>query len=236
MIVIPTIDLRHGLCVLPGPPPADESLLLGSPVMVARSWAHAGFQRLHVIDADAEGGTGSNAAVVEDVIRDGALAIQTSGGVLSTDQIERFVDAGATLVVVGARGVEEPDWLASVAEFFPGMIVVSTDVHERRVVTRGWVHSVPLDIFDLIGDLTGLPLGGVLLSAVGGNGHRSAMDLALIEDLVQACDFPVMTLGGVLAMPDLRALEHRGVVAAVIGNVLDNGQLDARLVADEFGA
>ncbi|MEO6877220.1 MAG: HisA/HisF-related TIM barrel protein [Gemmatimonadaceae bacterium] len=236
MIVIPTIDLRHGLCVQPGPQPSDETLLLGNPIMVARSWAHAGFRWLHVVDADADGGTGSNAGMVEDVIRDSALDIQASGGVQCTDQIECLVDAGAALVVVGARGIEEPEWLASVAECFPGMIVVSTDVHERRVLTRGWVHSVPLDIFDLIGDLAGLPLGGLLLSAVGGNGHRSAMDLALIEDVVQACDFPVMTVGGVSAMPDLRALEHRGIVAAVIGSVLDNGHLDVRRVAEEFGA
>jgi phosphoribosylformimino-5-aminoimidazole carboxamide ribotide isomerase len=235
MIVIPTIDLRHGLCVQPGPQALDEALLLGNPVMVARSWAHTGFQRLHVVDADADGGTGSNASVVEDVIRDGALDIQASGGVQSADQIERFVDAGASLVVVGLRGVEEPAWLASVADSFPGVIVASTDAHERRVVTRGWVRNVRLDIFDVIDELDGLPLGGMLLSSVGGNGHRTSVDLALIEDVVQSCNFPIITVGGVSTMDDLRALEHRGVMAAVIGNVLDNGNLDARSVAEEFG-
>jgi phosphoribosylformimino-5-aminoimidazole carboxamide ribotide isomerase len=236
MIVIPTVDLRRGVCVQPSPLNGpDETIPLGSPVMVARSWAHTGFQRLHVMDSDAEGGTGSNAMLVEDVIRDGALDVQACGGVQSTDQIERLVDAGATRVVVGARGIDEPHWLASMTETFPGVIVVSTDVRERRVVTRGWVRNLPLDIFDVIDHLEGLPLGGMLLSAVGGNGHRTASDLALLEDIAESCEFPIIAWGGVSTMDDLRALEHRGVFAAVLGDVLYTGGLDVRSIAEEFG-
>jgi phosphoribosylformimino-5-aminoimidazole carboxamide ribotide isomerase len=236
MIVIPTIDLRHGASVQPNPANGtDEAVSPGNPIALARSWAHAGFQRIHVVDTDADTGAGSNARLLEDIIRDGALEVLAGGGVQSTDHIERLADAGAARVVVGSRGIAEPHWLASVAEAFPGLIVVSTDVRERRVVTRGWVRNLPLDIFDVIDDLDGLPLGGMLLSAVGGNGHRTASDLGLIEDVAQACDFPIIASGGVSTMSDLRALEHRGVFGAVLGSVLYDGELDARAVAQEFG-
>jgi phosphoribosylformimino-5-aminoimidazole carboxamide ribotide isomerase len=236
MIVIPTIELRRGLCLQPGPSSTDESVVpLGSPVAVARLWAHAGFQRLQVIDADAESGVGSNSALVEDVVRDGAIEVQVSGGVQSTDEIERFVDAGAVSVIVGLRAIEETRWLASVTESFPGQVVVGTDVRERRVVTRGWVRSVPLDIFDLLETVAGLPLGGILLSAPVVSGHRTAVDLALLEDVAESCDFPVMAAGGVSTMNDLRALEHRGIAAAVLAGALYTGELDTHAVAQEFG-
>jgi phosphoribosylformimino-5-aminoimidazole carboxamide ribotide isomerase len=45
-----------------------------------------------------------------------------------------------------------------------------------------------------------------------------------------------MSAGGVSAMDDLRALEHRGVAAAVLGSVLYSGALDPRAVAQEFSA
>src|SRR3954469_15894629 len=168
MIAIPSVDLRSGVCVQPTAADRQEQgAALGHPVTVARSWANAGFHRVHVLDLDADSGNGSNASLVEDIIRDGALDVQAGGGVQSTDQIERFVDAGATRIVLGSRALDEPAWLASASEAFSGLLVVGTDVRERRVVRRGWVRTLPLDIFDVIEDLNGLPLGGLLLSALG---------------------------------------------------------------------
>jgi phosphoribosylformimino-5-aminoimidazole carboxamide ribonucleotide (ProFAR) isomerase len=236
MIAIPSVELRRGICVQPSAQQgSDEPVALGHPIAVARWWANAGFHRLNVHDLDADTGSGSNADLIEDIIRDGALDVQAGGGVQSTDQIERFIDAGAVRVVVGARAIEEPSWLASVSDLYPGLLVVSTDVRERRVVTRGWVRNLPLDIFDVIDDWAGLPLGGVLVAALGGNGHRTATDLALLEDVAETCEFPVIAAGGVSTMNDLRALEHRGLAAVVLGSVLYSGELDARSVAQEFG-
>ncbi|HEY4217787.1 MAG TPA: HisA/HisF-related TIM barrel protein [Gemmatimonadaceae bacterium] len=236
MIVIPTLELRRGACLRSGPHNGgNEAASPATPVAVARSWANAGFQRLHVIDADAESGAGTNAELVEDIVRDGVIEVQVSGGIQSTDQIERLVDTGAASVIVGLRGIEDPRWLASVAETFPGQLMVGTDVRERRVVTRGWVHNVPLDIFDVLAELDSLPLAGLLLSAADANGHRTVSDLALLEDVAESCGFPVMAAGGVSTMNDLRALEHRGVAAAVLGSALYDGELDSRTVAQEFG-
>jgi len=235
MIAIPTLDLRHGTAVRTlVNSAADGGPSLGNPISLARTWATAGFRRLHVVDLDAANGGGSNAALMEEIIRDGALDVQAAGGVESTDAIERLIDAGAGRVVVGARALEERDWLEAAAESFPGLLVLETDIRERRVVTRGWVRSLPLDIFDVIEELDGLPLGGLLVSAAHPDGNRGSADLSLIEDIAQACDFPVMAVGAVQTMNDLRALEHRGISGVVLGNALYSGTLDPRAVAQEF--
>jgi phosphoribosylformimino-5-aminoimidazole carboxamide ribotide isomerase len=237
MIAIPTVDLRNGMCVKPaGLKSESGDLPVGNGIVVARAWASDGFRRLQIIDLDLESGSGSNANLIEDVIRDGALEIQIGGGVQSLEQIERLADAGASRVVLGARALDEPEWLAHVADLFPGLLMVSTDVRERRIVTRGWVHGLPLDILDLVEDLVGVPLGGLLVASVHLDGQHSGADLALLEDVAEACEFPVMSAGGVSTMDDLRALEHRGIAGAVLGTVLYSGALDPRAVAQEFGA
>jgi phosphoribosylformimino-5-aminoimidazole carboxamide ribotide isomerase len=236
MIVIPSIELRGGSVVRP-----TRNTTLGDmgisdhPVGVARAFANAGFQLLQIVDLDDKNGCGVNDNIMESIIRDGALDIQVCGDVHSTDQIERFADAGAVRVVLDSRAIEEPRWLATVAELFPGLLVVVTDVHARRVVTRGWVRSLPLDIFDVVEDLDGLPLGGLLLSSVANDAHRSPSDLSLLEDIADACEFPVMTTGGMISMADLRALEHRGIAAVLLECVHLGGELDARAVAQEYG-
>jgi phosphoribosylformimino-5-aminoimidazole carboxamide ribonucleotide (ProFAR) isomerase len=44
-----------------------------------------------------------------------------------------------------------------------------------------------------------------------------------------------MVAGGVRELQDLRAMQERGVMAAIVGRALYSGALDARLVAEEFG-
>lgn len=235
MIAIPAVDLRDGACVqLVGGSYAAERVRLADPVGVAQSWVHAGFRHLHVVDLDAATGSGSNDGIVEEIIRDAGVDVQVGGGVRSTERVQQLFDAGATRVVVGTRAIEEPEWLANVADLFPGLLVVATDVRERRVVTRGWVRTLPLDIFDVVEDLNDLPLGGLLVTAVHLEGQMAGTDLALMEDVAEASRFPVLASGGVSSMNDLRSLENRGVWGAVIGMALYTGALDARAVAQEF--
>jgi len=228
--------VRSGVCVRPaGGGESEPGLAVGDGIGVARGWAHAGFHRIHLVDVDVAAGSGCNDALIDEIIRDGAIEVQTHCAAQSTDDIERMIAAGAVRVVVGPRALEDPDWLAGAAELYPGLLVVATDVRERRVVTRGWVRTLPLDILDVVEDLNGLPLGGLLLSAATGDAARTNSDLALLEDVAEACDFAVIAAGAVSTMSDLRALEHRGVAAVLLGEALYNGQLDAHSVAMEFG-
>jgi len=237
MITIPTIELRGGAAAL-GPPSVtdDADLKARNPITIARAWASAGFPTTHVADLDALEGIGTNASLIDDIVRDGAIRVQAAVGARTTESVDRLFDDGAARVVLDVSAVEEPSWIASVVETYPGSVLVATDVRERRVVTRGWVRNLPVDIFDVIEELDGLPIGGLLISVVHGGRNSSSAELSLLEDIAESCDFPVMTVGGVVTMNDLRALEHRGISAVVLGNVLYSGALDARAVAQEFSS
>lgn len=235
MLAIPRIEIRGGLAIRPAGAGQAGGAPIGDAIGVARGFAHAGFHRVHVVDTEAAAGSDINAYVVDEIIRDGAIEVQTDDAPESSERIEQLVSAGAVQVVVGPRGLEEPDWLAGAAELYPGMLVVATDVRERRVVRRGWVRTLALDILDLVQELNGVPLGGLLISDGAAEASRNALDLSLLEDVADACDFPVIAGGGVFAMNDLRALEHRGVSAVLLGDLLYSGALDPRSVASEFG-
>jgi phosphoribosylformimino-5-aminoimidazole carboxamide ribotide isomerase len=176
----------------------------------------------------------ANDSLVDEIVRDAALEVQVDDAAESADEIDRLISAGVARVVVGPRSLDEPEWLASTAELYPGMLIVATDVRERRVVTRGWVRSLPAAVLDVVADLSGVPLGGFLVSSAHADGSRTCADLALIEDIADACDVPVIVEGAVQKMSDLRALEHRGVSAVVLGDQLFRGDLDPRSIALEF--
>ena len=87
MIVIPAIDLRNGRCVrLMQGRKSDVTVYNDDPVAVAREFAAAGAQMIHVVDLDgAFSETDSpNRAVVKRMLETVDVPIEFGGGVRST--------------------------------------------------------------------------------------------------------------------------------------------------------
>ena len=237
MLAIPAIDLREGCVVqLVGGDFEKEKIRIGDPRDVARRWTGYGFSRLHVVDLDAATGRGTNRPLVRDLLADATTPVQVGGGVRTTEAIESLVSDGAAFVVVGTRGVDDPDWLREITDANPGTIVLAADVRDRRVLTHGWTRELPRNILDLVDDLSGVALGGLLVTAVHREGQMAGTDLPLMEDVAEASEWPVFASGGIATMHDLRALEDRGLAGAVLGMALYTGALDPRTIAEEFAA
>lgn len=230
MIAIPSVHL-HGSGQTTGASTNGRARVQASGL--ARQIADLGFARLHV-----ENGASSAASMptLEDLLRDTAAQLQVAGVGTTTD-IELLLRAGAESVVVGDRAIEEPDWLADVAELYPDSVVVATDVRDRRVMRRGWVRTLPVDILDLVDELNALPLRELLVTVRPHDGALRFGELGLLEDVVDRSRCPVLVAGAVTSIQDLRALEHRGVAGAIIeAERLLGATMDGRQVAREFGA
>jgi phosphoribosylformimino-5-aminoimidazole carboxamide ribotide isomerase len=235
MIVIPAVDLREGACVqLEGGSYAKERVRLENPVEVAHSWEQYGFRRLHIVDLDAATGRGSNLELVRELVSRSSVPVQVGGGVRSGEVIETLLDSGAAGIIVGTRAIEDQDWLADMSSRHPHELIVACDVRERKITTQGWSRTLPMDVMDLVEELNGFPLGGLLVTAVHREGLMQGSDLPLMEDVSEASDFPVYASGGVSSVADLRALEHRGVAGVVVGMALYTGAIDPTVVAGEF--
>lgn len=235
MIAIPALDLRGGACVQLAAGSYDQELIrIPDPVGVAVAWRQYGFRYLHVVDLDGVTGRGNNTAEIQAILGVTDIDVQVGGGIRSRDLIQSRLDDGAERVIIGTRALEDPDWLAEMSISFPGSIVVAADVRDRKVLSHGWTRTNPKLVLDLVEDLNGLPLAGVLVTAVHREEAMLGTDLPLMEDVAEAADFPVFASGGLGSLGDLRALADRGVAAAIIGISLYNGAIDPWAAAEEF--
>jgi phosphoribosylformimino-5-aminoimidazole carboxamide ribotide isomerase len=235
MIAIPALDLRGGACVQLAPGSYDEEVIrIPDPVGVAIAWRQYGFRHLHVVDLDGVAGRGNNTAAIQGILGATDVEVQVGGGIRSQELIQRTLNDGAQRVIIGTRALEDPDWLAEMSDLFPGCIVVAADVRDRKVLAHGWTRTQPKLVLDLVQDLNGLPLAGVLVTTVHREEAMRGTDLPLMEDVAEAADFPVFASGGLGSLRDLRALADRGVAAAIIGMALYSGAIDPWVVAEEF--
>jgi len=243
MQVIPAIDLREGACVqLVGGSYADERIRIPDPIAVAGKWMALGFRRIHLVDLDAATGRGSNRAIVEQILvacsvngeGEPEVKVQCGGGVRDIDSISDLLAAGASEVVVGTRAIEDRSWLEGVVASFPKRIIVASDARGRQLVARGWSETVSRDVVDFVESLNDLPLAGILVTAVDGEGRMGGPDLALMRELAAVSRLPLQASGGVRNAGDLRQLAGIGVSAAIVGMALYTAALDAQTVIEEF--
>src|SRR5215208_858217 len=114
MIVIPAIDLKNGLCVrlLQGRK-SEMTIYNDNPVAVARQFASAGAEMIHVVDLDgAFNETESpNRAVVRQIVEAVDVGIEFGGGIRTTEHVRQLCDAGVARVVLGTLAAESPDVL-----------------------------------------------------------------------------------------------------------------------------
>jgi len=235
MIVIPALDLRGGACVQLAVGSYDQELIrIPDPVGVAIAWRQYGFRHLHLVDLDAVAGRSNNAPEVQAVLAATDVEVQLGGGIRSRELIQRSLDDGAQRVIVGTRALENLDWLAQMTSLFPGSVIVAADVRDRKILSHGWTRTHPRLVLDLVEELNGLPLAGVLVTAVHREEAMRGTDLPLMEDVAEAADFPVFASGGLGSLTHLRALADCGVAAAVVGMALYSGAMDPWVVAEEF--
>lgn len=235
VIVIPAIDVRDGAGVQPaGGLRHGERLERVDALDLAVSWLTLGFNRLHVTDLDEAAGRGDNTPIIDALLHRVEAAIQVSGDVRTATEVDRHLQAGADRVVVGARAIEDLQWLADVAGQAPGRIAIATLVRDRHVVTRDRGRSLPRDILSIVEDLNELPVAAVIVTVAQRDRRVEGTDLFLMEDLTELSVHPVIAAGGITTMTELRDLDERGVSATIVGWALYTGRLDARVLADEF--
>jgi phosphoribosylformimino-5-aminoimidazole carboxamide ribotide isomerase len=236
MIAAPAVDLRGGRCVqLVGGCVEDERVSLADPVAVAERWWALGFGTLHVVDLDAALGTGSNAELVDEIVRATPAAVQVGGGLRDDAAVARVLEAGAERAIVGTRAVDDAGWLDDLVSTYPNRLMVAADVRAGRVLTKGWKESTGVMIDALLARLDGLPLAGVLCTDVAREGRMEGIDVEEAARVVRAASHPTWISGGLTERAELDALAEAGAAGAVLGMAIYTGRLDAAAVASAYG-
>jgi phosphoribosylformimino-5-aminoimidazole carboxamide ribotide isomerase len=147
MILYPAVDLKDGQCVrVVHGDFATATVFNDNPADQARAWARAGFEWLHVIDLNgsAEGRAVNNEAVSA-ILNAVSIPVQLGGGIRSLANVEAWIEAGVSRVILGTAAVRDPDLVKTAAREWPEQIAVSVDVRKGKVAVQGWTEDSDLD-------------------------------------------------------------------------------------------
>lgn len=233
MIIYPAIDLKNGKCVrLYKGDLAQETIYNDNPGAQARDWAMAGFSWIHVVDLDgAVDGKPVNHDAVSAIIEAVDLPIQLGGGIRQLNQIETWLNAGVSRVILGTAAVKNPGLVFDACRLFPGQIAVGIDARGDKVAIDGWVKETDTDVITLAQTFEEAGVAAIIYTDISRDGTGEGLNMAQTIQLAQSMSIPVIASGGVGSIRDIeavRAAESFGVAGVIVGKALYDGRIDPK--------
>ena len=223
--LLPAIDVKDGLAVRLVQGELSATSKYGQPLEVAAEFVAAGATWIHLVDLDAAFGIGSNAPLLEAVIKSVDLKVELSGGIRDDESLRRALATGCTRVNLGTAALENPEWTAKVISEFGDRIAVGLDVRGHILAARGWTKEGG-DLFETIERLDRDGCARYIVTDVAKDGTLKGPNLELLREVCAATSKPIVASGGVSSLADLTALRELtsiGVEGAIVGKALYAG-------------
>lgn len=225
MLVIPAIDLSEGRCVrLVRGDMAQKTVYSDDPPGVARRWAAAGAQLIHVVDLDgAVSGRRANASVLADICAASDVPVEVGGGIRSLDDVETVLDLGVRYAIMGTTALRRPEVLAEAARAFRDRIIAGIDARDGKVAVAGWTESTEVPAVDLAAEVAKMGVRRIIATDINTDGVLTGPNLAAMRAIAEAVNIEVVASGGVSSLDDIRALatlKPLGVIGCIVGKAL----------------
>ena len=237
MIIYPAIDLIDGAVVRLYKGDFDQLTSYStSPLCVAKSYADAGAQWLHLVDLDgAKNPENRQISLIGNIIENTGLKVQVGGGIRSFDDVKTLIAAGASRIVIGSLAVRDTKTTRRILEAFgPERICLAADVVWQNdrfyIAVSGWQEASKLGLFAFIETYLDSGLLHMLCTDIDRDGTLAGCNRDLYQMVKQA--FPNLRLqasGGVSVLDDLVGLPADGVI---IGKALYEGRFDVQEALD----
>jgi phosphoribosylformimino-5-aminoimidazole carboxamide ribotide isomerase len=230
LIRYPAIDLKDGQCVrvLHGDL-TTATVFNTSPADQARQFVDSGFHWVHVVDLNgAVQGRAINEKAVEAILESVSIPVQLGGGIRSMKDIERWIEAGVSRVILGTIAVTDPEIVKAAAREWPEQIAVSVDVRAGKVATQGWTESSDLDAVTVSKRFEDAGVGALIITDIDRDGTVMGFNVEAFGAIADAVNIPVIAAGGLASVDDivrLRARKGVPIAGAVLGRALYNGAI-----------
>lgn len=225
MLVVPSLDLRHGSVVRLLKGDFDQQTTYASdPLPLARGYAESGARRLHVVDLDAALGDGDNRAHVELLVRELGIEVQVAGGIRTSEDVRGWLDCGAAATVLGTTAVRQPELLAEIASRHPGRVLAALDVKAGQPAVTGWSDVASMTVPAMLARWEDASVAGVVLTSIDRDGTLLGPDLDVLRLARGATRHPLTYSGGIGRIEDLASIADAGADAVILGKSLLEGR------------
>lgn len=233
MLIIPAIDLINGEAVrLIQGDFSKKTVYDSDPVSVAKKWAEAGAELIHLVDLEgSRQGHPIEAETVRKIKEAVNVPLEIGGGVRREEDIETFLSAGADYVILGTSVASDEDFAKKVLSEYGEKIVVGIDAKNGYVAVKGWETVTELEAVEFAGKMESFGAKRIIYTDISKDGMMQGVNADAMKKMAESLSIPVTASGGVSSLEDivkLKNLEKYGINSAIIGKALYTGAIDLK--------
>jgi phosphoribosylformimino-5-aminoimidazole carboxamide ribotide isomerase len=231
MVILPAIDLQDGRCVRLRQGDMATAVVYGEdPAAMARHWAEAGAEYLHVVDLDgALAGRPVNAAVIRAICAAVSIPVEVGGGIRDAATASALLDGGAARVILGTAAYEDPTFVPMLCAQFPGRIAVGIDARHGEAAGKGWTERSGVSAVALAETVARAGIACVVYTDISRDGMQTGPNIDGTRAMARVLaphGVPVIASGGVGCVADVErvaSLGPDGVEGLIVGRALYTG-------------
>ena len=218
--IIPCLDVDNGR-VVKGVNFVDIKDA-GDPVELAEVYDQQGADELVFLDITA---SSDKRETMIELVRKTAekvfIPFTIGGGIRTTEDIRKLLNAGADKVSINSAAVKNPDLISEAAKKFGSQcIVIAIDAKRNNdswdVYIHGGRKNKGIDAIEWAQKVEELGAGEILLTSMDADGTKDGYDIELTSTISEKLNIPVIASGGAGNLEDIEEVYTKGKADAAL--------------------
>jgi len=220
--VIPSLLLKNGGLVKTTK--FKDPKYVGDPINAIKIFNEKQVDELMVLDITAsKEGREPNYSLIEQFAGECFMPLAYGGGIRTVEQAKRLFASGVEKICLQTAALENPGLVTELADRFGSQsVMVSLDIKKNwlgnpQVFSASREKTLSTNWLDLLHQLIKAGAGEVLLNAVDKDGTLAGPDLDLIQKASKAIEVPLIAVGGISSLDDIKAAVNVGASGVAAG-------------------
>ncbi|MDN5314385.1 MAG: phosphoribosylformimino-5-aminoimidazole carboxamide ribotide isomerase [Clostridiales bacterium] len=228
MIIYPAIDLLGGRCVrLKQGDYNQVTVYSEDPLEMARSFAAAGAEWIHIVDLDAaKTGAPVHADIIRRIRRETGIRVQTGGGIRNMSHLSTLIDEyDIDRAVLGTAAVNDRAFTTEALNNYNEKIAIGIDARSGEVSVSGWTKGSGIKASELAFKMAEAGAKTIIFTDIARDGMLTGPAIESTSELVKLTGIDIIASGGIGSYADIEAVRSSGAAGVIVGKAIYEGKV-----------
>jgi len=163
------------------------------------------------------------------------------GGIRTESDLQTVIKAGASYAILGTKACEDEEFLRKAVDKYKDKIIVSLDVRDGYLQTKGWVNPTEIKAIDFAQSIKMLGLQTVEYNDISRDGTLKGPGFGNILKFLGDVKIDMIVSGGISTLADLKILRdynRKEITGVIVGRALYDKKIlikDANKICSQKG-
>jgi len=213
--------------------------VIGNIIELAQKYSNNGIDELVLYDIKASCSSKTvDYTWIENVAKVINIPFCVAGKIDSLEKVEMILNSGADKISINSPAINNPNLISQIAEKFgSSTLVVGIDTKDgfiyKNTGDSAQTEQIKISVLEWAKDIENRGAGEIILNSINSDGTRCGYDIALLKQVCEIVNIPVIASGGAGKMEHfLDVFQKTNVSGALAASVFHKNKIDIKKLGE----